>query len=188
MSKLNLGKRAYTVFLLYATTAIALHAQTYALLHSFGGGAGGANPYAALVQGTDGNLYGTTVGGGVNDAGTIFKITPGGTFTTLHRFCSQSGCGTSPTGLVQAPNGDFYGTTQSGGIYGSGTVFKVTPGGTLTTLYSFAPKADAPTVPCPSPVWSRPPMETSTGQRTMAAPTVPPWVVGRSSKSPRVAR
>ena len=174
MSKLNLGKRAYTVFLLYATTAIALHAQTYALLHSFGGGAGGANPYAALVQGTDGNLYGTTVGGGVDNAGTIFKITPGGTFTTLHRFCSQSGCGTSPTGLVQAPNGDFYGTTQSGGIYGSGTVFKVTPGGTLTTLYSFAPKADAPTVPCPSPAWSRPPMESSTGQRTMAASTVPP--------------
>ena len=73
--------------------------------------------------------------------GTVFKITPSGTLTTLYSFCSQSGCtdGHSPyAGLVQATNGDFYGTTLYGGANPyCGTVFKITPSGTLTTLYSF---------------------------------------------------
>jgi uncharacterized repeat protein (TIGR03803 family) len=57
-------------------------------------------------------------GGGANGGGTVFKITPSGTLTTLYSFCSQSGCtdGETPTrGLVQATNGDFYGTTELGG-------------------------------------------------------------------------
>ena len=75
-------------------------------------------------------------------AGTIFKITPTGTLTTLYSFCTQSGCadgdGENPIGgLVQATNGDFYGTTFNGGANDEGTVFEITPGGTLTTLYSF---------------------------------------------------
>ena len=104
----------------------------------------GNYPFAALVQATDGNFYGTTYEGGANtgvSAGTVFKITPSGTLTTLYSFCSQSGCtdGSMPiAGLVQAANGDFYGTTQSGGAnIDSGTVFKITPSGRLTTLYSF---------------------------------------------------
>jgi len=102
----------------------------------------GANPYAGMVQGTDGNFYGTTSQGGANPSpgGTVFKVTPGGMLTTLYSFCSQSGCtdGRQPmAGLVQATDGNFYGTTQFGGVNGYGTVFQITPSGTLTTLYSF---------------------------------------------------
>jgi uncharacterized repeat protein (TIGR03803 family) len=78
--------------------------------------------------------------GGANNAGTVFKITPSGTLTTLYSFCSQIDCtdGEDPeAGLVQATNGDFYGTTSAGGANAGGTLFKITPSGTLTTLYSF---------------------------------------------------
>jgi uncharacterized protein (TIGR03437 family) len=103
--------------------------------------ADGAAPQSALLQASDGNFYGTTYAGGSNDAGTIFKITPAGTLQTLYRFCSSStSCldGETPyAGLVQASDGNFYGTTAVGGVYGSGTVFKITIAGTLRTLYSF---------------------------------------------------
>ncbi len=100
----------------------------------------GIQSFAPLVQATDGNLYGTTINGGASDNGTVFKITPSGTLTTIYSFCSQVSCadGASPyAGLVQAANGDFYGTTIGGGANFEGTVFKITPGGTLTTLHSF---------------------------------------------------
>lgn len=99
-----------------------------------------------LVQGSDGNFYGTTVaGGGPNNNGTIFKITPDGTLTTLYRFCTQTSCtdGSKPvTGLVQGSDGNFYGTTWFGGTSsfcagGCGTAFTIKPAGALTTLYSF---------------------------------------------------
>ena len=104
-----------------------------------------AVPSAGLVQATDGNFYGTTVGGGANgDYGTVFKITPSGKLATLYSFCSQSGCtdGLGPSaGLVQATDGNFYGTTLEGGAcppytFGCGTIFSITPSGVLTTLYS----------------------------------------------------
>jgi uncharacterized repeat protein (TIGR03803 family) len=102
--------------------------------------ADGSNPYDGLVQGTDGNFYGTAFAGGANTLGTVFKITPSGTLTTLYSFCSQSNCadGANPyAGLIQATDGNFYGTTFSGGANGVGAVFKITPSGVLTTLYSF---------------------------------------------------
>src|ERR1022692_1547847 len=120
LSKLNWGKRACAVLALCATTAIALPAQTLTTLYSFCSQSGcpdGAGPYAGLVQATNGDLYGTTGGGGTNSGGTVFKITPGGTLTTLYSFCSQTNCtdGTGPqAGLVQAANGDLYGTTANG--------------------------------------------------------------------------
>jgi uncharacterized repeat protein (TIGR03803 family) len=114
---------------------------TLTTLYSFGAQSGdGVAPYAGLVQATDGNFYGTTLLGGANYAGTVFKITPRGKLTTLYSFCSQSGCtdGQYTYGaLVQGTDGDFYGTTQYDGVYGGGTVFKMTYSGTLTTLYSF---------------------------------------------------
>jgi uncharacterized repeat protein (TIGR03803 family) len=127
------------VFALCATMVIALPAQTFTTLLSFDG-TNGATPKAGLIQATNGGLYGTTQGHGADDGGTIFKITPSGTLTTLYNFCSESGCtdGRNPwTGLVQGTDGDFYGTTLYGGAYGNGTAFKITPSGTLTTLYSF---------------------------------------------------
>src|ERR1039457_3861221 len=119
-------------------------AGTLTTLYSFCSQSGctdGAHLAGGLVQAANGDLYGTTVLGGANDAGTVFKITPGGTLTTLYSFCSRSGCtdGAYPVaGVVQAANGDLYGTTPSGGAQlGRGTIFKITPGGTLTTLYDF---------------------------------------------------
>jgi uncharacterized repeat protein (TIGR03803 family) len=104
---------------------------------------------AGLIQATNGDLYGTTSYGGANGPyeGTVFKITPGGTLTTVYSFCSQGGSlctdGEFPqAGLIQATNGDLYGTTYNGGTNcapaGCGTVFKITPSGALTTLHSFA--------------------------------------------------
>ena len=107
----------------------------------------GRNPFAGLVQGTDGNLYGTTLEGGAKGFGTVFKITPSGTLTTLHSFCTQSGCpdGQFPqTGLVQATNGNLYGTTITGGAYGDGTIFEITTSGTLTTLYNVCSQSGCP--------------------------------------------
>src|ERR1035441_1045842 len=88
LSKLNWGTRACAVLVLCATTAIALPAQTPTTLFSFDG-TDGAVPQAGLVQAANGDLYGTTVAGGANGYGTVFKITPGGTLTTLHSFCSD---------------------------------------------------------------------------------------------------
>ncbi len=99
----------------------------------------GAQPSAGLVQATDGNLYGTAGSGGTFGAGTVFKITPSGTLTTLYSFCPQCIDGDGPdSGLVQGRDGNFYGTTEAGGANGNyGTVFKITPEGDLTTLHSF---------------------------------------------------
>ena len=101
----------------------------------------GGNPGGGLVQGTDGNFYGTTnAGGNSTEFGTVFKMTPEGALTTLYTFCSQANCadgGSPAAALIQATNGNFYGTAQSGGAYGGGTVFKITPKGALTTIYSF---------------------------------------------------
>jgi uncharacterized repeat protein (TIGR03803 family) len=140
--------RAFAAFLLCATSVIALSAQTLTTLHSFGG-VDGADPLAPLIQGTDGNIYGTTVYGGINQIsyGTVFNITPDGGLTTVYSFCSQSGCtdGYQPQGgLVQYTDGNFYGTTSSGGMYGHGSVFKLTSTGTLTTLYSFCSQTGCP--------------------------------------------
>jgi uncharacterized repeat protein (TIGR03803 family) len=99
-----------------------------------------------LVQGTDGNFYGTTWNGGDSNFGTAFKITPAGIFTSLYSFNLGTGGypdGGLPSALFQTPSGYLYGTTQSFGQNGNGgTVFKMTPAGSLTTLYSFCAEAD----------------------------------------------
>src|SRR5271166_4880625 len=114
---------------------------TLTTLHIFGG-SDGFFPVAGLVQTTDGNFYGTTVAGGASSSGTVFKITPSGTLTTLYSFCSQNNCadGAYPQDrLLQATDGNFYGTTYNGGSGSNccGTVFRITPSGALTTLYSW---------------------------------------------------
>jgi uncharacterized repeat protein (TIGR03803 family) len=119
--------------------AIGATAQTFTTLHSFDS-TDGSNPSWALVQAVDGNFYGTTPRGGTNASGTIFRITPAGTFTTIYNFCSQINCadGEYPeAGLILAGDGKLYGTAQGGGAYYGGTIFKVTTSGVLMTLYNF---------------------------------------------------
>src|ERR1019366_8681017 len=145
MKKSSAWKMACIVCMFCAAAVIASPAQTFTTLVNFAG-ANGAHPQASLIQGTDGNFYGTTEAGGTSGncsggCGTVFKITAGGTLTTLHSFDGTDGAYPS-AGLVQATDGNFYGTTEGGGASGNcsggcGTVFKITPGGTLTTLYSF---------------------------------------------------
>jgi uncharacterized repeat protein (TIGR03803 family) len=76
------------------------------------------------VQGSDGNFYGTTYAGGANGDGTVFKITPSGTLTTLYNFAGSDGVAPL-AGLVQGSDGNFYGTTQQGGANNVGTVFRL---------------------------------------------------------------
>jgi uncharacterized repeat protein (TIGR03803 family) len=106
----------------------------------------GVSPNGALVQATDGNFYGTTAGGGQWGSGTVFRITPTGVLATLHSFDPYTEGYDPAEALIQATDGNFYGTTEFGGdstctaeagLPGCGTVFKIAPTGTLTTLHSF---------------------------------------------------
>jgi uncharacterized repeat protein (TIGR03803 family) len=95
------------------------------------------SPRDRLVQGSDGNFYGTTLDDGANRSGTIFRMTPSGVLTRLYSFTAGSD-GQWPRGaLVEGKDGYFYGTTTSGGAYGSGTVFRITPSGVLSTILQF---------------------------------------------------
>ncbi|HEV2382310.1 MAG TPA: choice-of-anchor tandem repeat GloVer-containing protein [Terriglobia bacterium] len=133
-----------------AVTAILSHGQTFATLVSFNG-ADGSGPFSSLVQGTDGNLYGTTNTGGRTacnspyGCGTVFKVSPAGTLTMLYKFCALANCadGSFPyAGLVLGTDQNFYGTTSAGGTHSAGTIFKITARGALTTIYSFCAQAN----------------------------------------------
>jgi len=112
---------------------------TPTVLYQFSGAPpDGGSPYAPPIQGTDGNLYGTAIYGGSKGLGSVYKLTPAGTLTTLHSF--SGGDGKYPrTPLVQGTDGNFYGTASEGGkgAGNSGTVFRITPTGALKVLYNF---------------------------------------------------
>jgi uncharacterized repeat protein (TIGR03803 family) len=114
---------------------------TLATQYSFRDASDGANPNG-LVQATNGLLYGTANAGGVNRFGTVFKITTNGALTTLHAFTGGSDGATPKAGLIQAADGNFYGTTYSGGPNFGGTVFRLIANGTLTTLHAFGAGSD----------------------------------------------
>ncbi len=112
---------------------------TFTPLYSFSG-LDGDYPAGGLALANDGNFYGITDDGGDFGAGTVYRFTPAGALTTLHSFSYSSAGpdGYYPEGeLIQAQDGDLYGTTALGGTSDSGTVFRITLAGTLTTIHSF---------------------------------------------------
>ena len=106
-----------------------------AILYSLGSNsADGVAPRGGLLAASDGNLYGTTYGGGTNNLGTIFRCTPAGQCTTLYAFGTQATDGRYPSGrLIQASDGDIYGVTYGG----AGTVFRISTTGVFATLHAF---------------------------------------------------
>jgi len=138
--------------LLYGTTSsggasgngevFSLNPKTMAItvLYSFAG-SDGASPEAPLTLGPGGKYYGTTALGGTNNFGTVFSITPPGTFKSLHSF-SGTGRGKNPSaGLTLGSDGALYGVTYGGGTNGSGTIFKITASGRFTKLSDVAPSS-----------------------------------------------
>jgi uncharacterized repeat protein (TIGR03803 family) len=112
---------------------------SYTNLHSFvgyGDPNDGANPNAGLIQGSDGNFYGAVNGGGI---GAVFRINPSGDYTNLYLFSGYPDDGANPNArLVQGSDGNFYGTTEYGGTHDYGAVFRISPGGSYSNMYSFA--------------------------------------------------
>jgi len=116
------------------------------ILYSFTGGKDGGQVYTGVIQDEEGNLYGTTTYGGANGVGVVYKLSTAGKLRVLHAFAGgvNGGCfaaadGCLPTaGLVRDKSGNLYGTTEFGGLWNYGTIFKITPRGVLTTVYSFS--------------------------------------------------
>lgn len=133
----------------------------YSQLHSFGDGEfDGDIPLGGLVEASDGNFYGVTASGGdytcteipsgIGNCGTIFRMSPNGQTEVIYSFGdpSKSGEGVSPNGpLVQGQDGSLYGTTQTRGTNGLGTIFKLLPNGDVEHFFSFGPFGDNPGVP-----------------------------------------
>ena len=111
------------------------------ILNSFNNGVDGGHLAAGLVQGSDGNFYGTTYKGGAFGYGTVFRIASNGALTTLASFNKANGAFPLAE-LVRDAAGTLYGVTTAGGAFDSGTVFRITPSGLLTRLYSFAGGSD----------------------------------------------
>ena len=128
----------------FRLTSAGAFTELYGFTRIHGGlltNAEGGNPSAPLIQGTNGNFYGTGPAGGTNGDGAIFEITAAGAFTRLLSF-SNAAEGQNPGALLQSSNGLIYGTTTNGGSNGYGTIFKLTSAGVLTPLYSFTNGVD----------------------------------------------
>jgi len=140
MKKSLCAKALSFVFAVCVAGAVASHAQTYTRLAKLNGANGEGPTYGSLIQGLDGNSYGTTNLGGAHNGGEVFKITPTGKVTTIYSFCPAQGCpdGVGPNdGLLQGFDGNLYGTTSQGGASNDGTVFKLSSSGVLSTLHEF---------------------------------------------------
>jgi uncharacterized repeat protein (TIGR03803 family) len=129
----------------YGTVFKITPTGTLTILYSFDGTNYFANPTYGLTVGNDGNFYGTQSGG--NGTGSVFKITPAGVLTVLHTFTGNPDGAEPASGVILGKDGNFYGDTEYGGAYGYGTLFKMTPSGTLKILYSFNSSTDYATNP-----------------------------------------
>jgi uncharacterized repeat protein (TIGR03803 family) len=131
--------RGAAALLILCLSAFSLEAGTFATLTSF---SLGTSPYGGLVQAENGNLYGTTQGGGLTNHGTIFSIATNGLESTLYSFTGGKDGAHPFAPLIQGQDGELYGTTEAGGASQYGTIFKISTNGQLTTLYSFTGGAD----------------------------------------------
>ncbi|HEV3059918.1 MAG TPA: choice-of-anchor tandem repeat GloVer-containing protein, partial [Vicinamibacterales bacterium] len=111
---------------------------TVTVLHAFTGGADGAQPYAAVVRGQDGNFYGTTRDGGLTNFGTVFRVTSSGEYAQLYQFSGGADGGHPLAPLALSTDGNFYGTASVAGAFNAGTTFRITPAGSLTILHAFS--------------------------------------------------
>jgi uncharacterized repeat protein (TIGR03803 family) len=137
-----ISNMAVVLILISASMTVTVSAQTFTSMGSLDYTFGKNPQQASIVQGVDGNFYGAANTGGTFGEGAIFKVTPDGTLSELYAFCTTLGnCtdGRAPSGLVVAGDGNFYGITAAGGAKDFGSLFKLTPDGTLTTVYSFCP-------------------------------------------------
>jgi uncharacterized repeat protein (TIGR03803 family) len=127
------------------------------------------HPYLGIVQGLNGQLYSATAGT-KGDPGQVFEITTGGQLTTLDTLA-----GYSETGLVLASDGNLYGTTFEGGMYRSGSVFRVNPNGSLTRLHSFCAQTGCPDGGFPLGTLIQATDGNLYGTTTLGGPAAPPW-------------
>ena len=144
MPNSDLAPIALVFFFVIFTAALSPAQATFTNVYDFDGAHGSGPQYVYLIQGTDGQLYGTAANGGGNGLGTAYKITTGGTFTEIYSFCSQPDCndgGLPYAGLVMTGNGNFYGTTTcDNGCTEApfdGTIFEITSSDTYILLHTF---------------------------------------------------
>jgi len=128
------SKTSLALFLICLAVSIAAPAQTFKTLANLSD-TFGASPSAPLVQGIDGNLYGSGFYGGLKQDGTVFRVTPGGKLSLVHTFHGAEG--KNANGLALETNGNLYGITANGGTDSAGNVFGFTSTGTLFTLHNF---------------------------------------------------
>ncbi len=140
---MKMSKRLATVLLLLTGVFCRASGQTLTNLYSFTGLDDGGLPFAGLIQGSDGDFYGTTLNGGGGPCnygcGTVFRVNSSGVESNLYSFPFYGNGAYPAAGLVRGYDGNFYGTTQGGGANANfGTIFRISPSGVLTTLYSFS--------------------------------------------------
>jgi uncharacterized repeat protein (TIGR03803 family) len=114
------------------------------VLYTFTGGTDGGFPEGVIID-SAGNLYGTTSGGGAAESGVVFELSPAGTYRVLYRFSGGADGGSPGAGVIRDSAGNLYGTTMFGGAAGLGVIFKVSPQGQETVLYSFPGGPDGAT-------------------------------------------
>ena len=169
-------------FLALALCLHAAHSQTWteSTLYSTVAGDGSSAFGVSLIQANDGNFYGTTDNGGSGSNGSVFRITPAGDYTILYNFCTSGGTtcsnGANPEGgVIQASDGNLYGTARAGGANKGGTVFSLSLSGTFKLIYTFCSEGgpNAPTASSRRHLWSRAATATYTAPRPTAMAAAP---------------